>query len=777
MASEPTAPGDVDERFVGRAMERREDHHLITGDARYADDIQYPRATHLALLRSQYGHARIEDVDTSAAEDVDGVVAVYTADDLAADGVENRLPGDEPDFGVAAKRRILAEGKARYQGEPIVAVVAEDRYTASEAVDRIEVSYDRLDAVTDPSEGDGDGPSIHDHAPDNVAFEWEGGDPDATEAAFEDADRVVETDIEINRVMAVPMEPRAAVAQYQAADDHLTLEVSCQNVIAIQDDLAEMLGVPEQRVSVKAPDVGGGFGVKIQEYTGHVMASWASMQVERPVKWTATRTEALQSTHHSRRHSLTARAALDADARMVGLHMESTADVGAYLSQFTSRVSGSNVGTRLLGAYDIPNAAVEITGVFTNTTPMSAYRGAGRPEATYIIERLASACARDIGMDPAEFRRRNFIPPEEFPYETPFGATYDSGDYETAMDKALDIVDYDSLRERQAAAREEGRYLGIGLSSYIEICGGGAGSLQGGRVRMLPSGKVVALSSMVENGQGHKTSFAQIVADELGVDYDDVEVVEGDTDRVPEGGGTGGSKAVAMGGNALKASAENLREKARKIAAHELEAAPEDVAFEDGEFSVAGAPTRSVSMATVAERAYSTDLPPDLRRLEDTTFFSPEGSTAPFGTHVAVVEVDPDTGEVDFERYVAVDDVGTQINPTLLEGQIVGGIAQSVGQALYENAEYDANGTLVSGSLQDYALPRSFDVPEVEWDSTVTPSPNNPLGVKGVGEAGTIGAMPAVVNAVIDAVQPFGVDELDMPLTAEKVWDAMADER
>jgi carbon-monoxide dehydrogenase large subunit len=499
------------------------------------------------------------------------------------------------------------------------------------------------------------------------------------------------------------------------------------------------------------------------------------MQVERPVKWTATRTEALQSTHHSRRHSLTVSAALDEDARIVGLRMDSDADIGAYLSQYASRVAGTNVGTRILGAYDIPNAAIEITGYFTNTTPTSAYRGAGRPEATYIIERLASACARDLDMDPVEFRRRNFIPPEAFPYETSLGATYDSGDYEKALDKALDHVDYEAFRKRQKAERKNDRYLGIGFSTYIEICGGGVNALQGGRIRMLPSGKVFAYSSMVENGQGHKTGFAQIVADELGVDYDDVEVIEGDTDQVPEGGGTGGSKAMAMGGNALKASAETLRERARRIVAHEFETAAEDIEFEDGTFAVAGVPSRSLTVREVAERAYSADLPEELRGLEDTTFFSPDGATAPFGAHVAIVEVDPETGAIAFDRYVAVDDVGRQINPTVIEGQIVGGVAQSIGQAIFEGVEYDDNATLVSGALQDYAVPKSFDIPEIEWDSTVTPSPNNPLGVKGVGEAGTIAAMPAVVNAVIDALQPFGIDEIDMPLSNEKIWNAIDD--
>jgi carbon-monoxide dehydrogenase large subunit len=763
---------------VGEAVRRREDPHLLAGDAEYVDDIQYPGTTHLAILRSQYAHAHIESIDTSAAEDADGVLAVYTREDLLADGLDGTIPGDDPDHGASVDRPFLAGEKTRYQGDPIAGVVAEDRYVAHDALDLIEVEYERLDAVPGVSAAlDDDAPTIHEEAPDNVAFEWDEGEREATMAAFDGADRVVEIDLSINKVIAVPLETRAAVARYDAADGDLHVELGCQSVLGVQDHLSDVLGVPEHRVHVRAPDVGGAFGVKAQPYTGHIFAAWCSMQLERPVKWVATRTEAFTSTNHSRRHDLTARAALDDGGRITGLHVDSLADVGGYMTSGGAGVPTGAFGTRLLGEYDIPAAYVEVTGAFTNTTTLSAYRGAGRPEAAYVIERLASACARELGEDPVEFRRRNFIDPDDFPYETPFGSTYDSGDYEKPLDRALELVDYENLRERQAEAREEGRYLGIGISTYIEICGGGSGSLQGGQIRMTPSGKVLAMSSKVENGQGHGTGFAQVVADELGVDYDDVEIVEGDTDRVPEGGGTGGSSAMTMGGNALKESARKLKERAREVAAHELEADPEDLESEDGEFHVAGVPSRAMTIQEAAEAAYSGDLPEELRGMEDTTFFSPDGSTAPFGTHIAVVEVEPETGEITLEEYVAVDDVGNQINPKLVEGQIVGGIVQSLGQALLEGAEYDGNGNLVTGSLQDYALPRAEDVPEITWDSTVTPSPNNPLGAKGVGEAGTIGALPVVVNAVADALEPFDVpvDGIDMPLTNEAVWRAIGD--
>ncbi|PSQ16796.1 carbon monoxide dehydrogenase [Halobacteriales archaeon QS_8_69_26] len=763
------SPGDL----VGAPIERREDAHLLTGDTRFTDDVQYPRETHLAIHRSRYAHAAVEDVDTSAAETMDGVLAVYTREDLLAAGLDGTLPGDEPDYGVPVDRPLLAGDRVRYQGDPIAGVVAEDRYTAHEAADAIDVSYDRLDAVGDVTDAlDGDAPTVHEEALDNVAFDWEAGDAEATRAAMDEADEVVEVDLSINKVVAVPMEPRAAVARFQEGEG-LTVTLGCQSVLGVQDHLSDVLGIPEHRISVDAPDVGGGFGVKAQAYTGHVLAAWCSVQLSRPVKWVATRTEAFLSTNHSRRHEVTARAALSADGDLRAMGFESTADVGAYLTQGGALVPSLAFGTRLSGAYDVEAAHAHVTGAFTNTTTLSAYRGAGRPEATYLVERLVRESALELGEDPVEFRRRNFLDPDQFPYETPFGSSYDSGDYEGALDLALEHLDYEAFRERQERAREEGRYLGIGVSSYIEICGGGPNSLQGGVVRMTPSGKVVAATSLVENGQGHATGFAQVVADELGVDYDDVEVVEGDSDRAPEGQGTGGSTAMTLGGNALKEGARQVRERAREVAAHELEASPDDVEFEDGTFHLAGAPDRSLDIDEVARAAYSGSLPPELRGLEETAFFSPDGSTAPFGTHLCVVVVDPDTGEVDIDRYVAVDDVGTQVNPTLVEGQVVGGIVQSIGQALHEEAVYDDNGQLMTGSLQDYDLPRADDVPEIEWDSTVTPSPNNPIGAKGVGEAGTIGAMPAVVNAVLDALEPFDVETLDMPITDEKVWRAI----
>ncbi len=763
--------------LIGSAVQRREDPHLITGDAEYVDDIQDVRGLHLALCRSQYGHARIEEIDTSAAESHDGVVAVYTAADLDSLELDGRLPPDDPDDGVPIGQPVLADEHVAYQGQPVAAVLATDRYAAHRAVEAIDVDSERLDAVVDPVEAvEGDGPTIHEMAPDNVAFEWDAGDESATEAAIDAADHVVDVDIEINRVLPTAMEPRGAVARYAAADDELSVDISTQNPHAMRGALAVCLGMPERNIHVRSPDVGGGFGAKLQPYTGYILAAWAAMQVERPVKWTATRTEDVQSMVHSRHHVVDATVGVDEDGTIQGLHADTIAPVGGYLATGGATVP-TNLGVMANGQYAIPAAYVHTRGAFTNTTPLSAYRGAGRPEATYFIERTIRTVADALDLDPVEIRRRNAIDPDAFPYETGLGRTYDSGDYEATMDVALEKIGYEDFRERQAAARDNGRYLGIGLSCYVEACGAAPGWTEAGAVQLAGDGTAIVKSGTAEIGTGHRTAYAQIAAGELGIPYDDVEVREGDTEQTTEGGGTAGSRAMPVGGSAVRESAEDVREKARRIAAHQLEAAVEDVEFDDGEFTIRGAPERSVTIQEVAESAYIPSvLPDDVEPgLEATSYYDPPNYTFPFGTHVTVVDVDPETGEIDIERYVAVDDVGTQINPKIVEGQIHGGVVQGIGQALYENVEYDDNGTLMSGSLQDYAVPKAGFIPEMEWDSTVTECPHNPLGVKGVGEAGAIAAPPAIVNAVVDALEPFGVEDIPMPLTAETVWRAARD--
>jgi carbon-monoxide dehydrogenase large subunit len=763
-------PGEL----VGTSVQRREDPSLLTGEARYTDDIQHSQTAHLAIHRSQYAHADVETIDTSAAEAHDDVLGVYTHEDLVKSGIEGLLPADDPDYGVTVEHPMLARERVRYQGQPIAGVVATDRAAASDALGLIDIEYDRLDAAVGPTNALDGAPTVHEEAPDNAAFEWEVGDEQATDKAFGGAAHTVEINLVNNRVIPTAMEPRAAVARYQ--DNELIVEMSSQNPHTVQRDLSSSLDISTHRITVRVPDVGGGFGAKLQPYTGHVLAAWCAMELDRPVKWQATRTGDLASMVHGRHQHTTIETALDGDGLMQAIRARTVANVGGYMTHAGSYVPTIAYGRMLTGQYDVSTGHVAVTGAFTNTAPLSAYRGAGRPEACYAVERLANAAAREMEMDPAEFRRRNAIQPDEFPYKTPLGHTYDSGEYEKTLDAALDRTDYDDLRERQEVLRKEGRYLGIGLSNYVEACGVGPDVTEGGLVRMNPSGEVVAMTGTQDTGQGHATSFAQIVAETVGIPYDDVEVVEGDTDRVPGGGGTVASRSIGMGGNALRQTAEKLVEKGRKIAASQLEAAPTDLDFADGEFRVTGAPERSVTIQEVARTAYTGEIPEDVEPgMEETTFFTPEGSTYPFGTHVAVVEVEPDSGEISVERYVAVDDVGTQVNPKLVEGQIVGGVAQGVGQALYEGAEYDDTGNLLTGSLQDYTVPKAEHIPTIEWEYHVTPSPNNPLGTKGVGEAGAIAAPPAVVNAVVDALSPFGVTNLDMPLTSETVWRAVRD--
>ncbi|MGM0591472.1 MAG: xanthine dehydrogenase family protein molybdopterin-binding subunit [Halobacteriota archaeon] len=768
-------------KYVGTPQIRTEDPPLLTGEVQYVDDISKPNQAHLAILRSQYAHARIEDIDTSAAATHDDVVAVYTADDIEASGVPGYLPARAPDFvDAAAMRPLLASDRVRFQGEPVAVVVAEDKYAANYALDAIEVSYDRLDAVTEVAEARADdAPSLHDDAPRNTAFEYEIGDGAAVEDAFEVAENVVELTLDNQRILPTAMEPRAAVASYKPADGRLQVEVTSQKPHKHQHALATTLGLPDHKVRVVIPAVGGGFGAKGHNFHSEALASWCSMQLGRPIKWVATRTEDFMTTSHARAQLSDAALAFDDDGTIQGLRVRSTVNLGGYLCDAAAIISTFVYAELLSEQYAIPALHATVTGGYTNTTPTDSYRGAGRPEACYIVERLVETAARELGIDPVEFRRRNLIPPDAFPYTTATGATYDSGDYEATMDRALDLVEYADLRADVVEDRDQGVYRGVGLASYVESTGSGPGNHESGVVRVKPSGTVMVFAGTHDHGQGHRTTYAQIVADELGVPLEDIEVHEGDTSMIPEGNGTSGSRSTVVGGSAVSESAETIREKARQIAAHNLEAAPADIELADGEFAVKGAPNRSISFREVAQQAYSSsELPEGMELgLEATTFYEPDSLAYTFGTHVAVVEVDVDSGELDLQRYVAVDDCGTQINPKLVEGQMHGGLTQGIGQALYEAASYDSNGTLVSGSLQDYAIPKAFDVPHYETDYTETPAPNNPLGAKGIGEAGTIASPPAVVNAVVDALEPFGIEHVDMPLTPERIWRTVDEAR
>jgi carbon-monoxide dehydrogenase large subunit len=678
VAADDLDPGEL----FGSAVRRREDPHLLTGDAEYTGDIDHPDETHLALLGSQYANATVTSIDTSeAAAAMDRVLAVVTWADIEVSDAPGYVRTDDPDGGSAEsdaetgatspEQPLLADGRVVYQGQPVAAVVAEDRYRARDALDGIDVTYDRHDAVIDPREATDDAaPAVHDEAPKNVAFTWETGDEAAADAALDAADNVVELDLEINRVVPTAMEPRAAVAQYRPSEDALDVSLSTQKPHEMQGDLSHTLGVPDHRIRVRAPDVGGGFGAKLFPYTGYLLAGWCAMRVERPVKWVAPRTQDFLSMIHARHHLVHAEAGVDDDGRLRGFRADTTAPVGGFLVPAGSGVP-TNLGLMANGQYDVPGAYVHTTGVFTHTAPLSAYRGAGRPEETYFVERLVAEAARELDLDPVAIRRRNVIPADAFPFETGLGRTYDSGDYEATLDRALEMVDYAAVRKRQAAARKEGRYLGVGLSCYVEACGNAPGMYENGAVHVKPSGRVIVKAGTAEIGTGHETGYAQIVADELGVPAADVAVREGDTADIDEGHGTGGSRAMAVGGSAVKRSAQRVVEKARRIASHRLEVADADLEFEDGEFFVAGAPDRSVSFREVAAVAYEgvDALPEGMEPgLDETTFYDPANYTFPFGTHVAVVEVDPATGEIDLERYVAVDDVGEQINPKIIEG-------------------------------------------------------------------------------------------------------------
>ena len=761
-------------KAVGSPEVRREDPALLVGEARFTGDLDPSGVAHLAVARSQHAHARIEAVETADAAAMAGVLAVVTAADIEAADVPNVLPSETPDDVVAPDRPILAADRVRFQGEPVAVVIAEDPATAHAAADRVGVSYERLPAVTKPGTTSDDGPPIHDAAPDNVAVRWEVGDAAATNRAFETADVTVGLDLSNQRVLAAPMEPGAALADYRAADGTVTLDVSSQNPHDLRGWLADWLSLPAPDARVRVPAVGGGFGAKTQPYPAHFLAAWCSRRLGRPVAWRASRTEDSDGTIHGRDIHTTAEVALDADGSLLGLRAESTANFGAYLGHHAAAIATDGFGRMLPGAYDLPTYHLSVTGAFTNETPLSAYRGAGRPEATYVIERLLNAAARDLDTDPTALRRRNFIPAEAFPYETVGGHTYDSGDYTAALERAKTLLDYDTLRDRQRRLREERRYLGIGFSCYVDAVGGAPGDAESALCRVMPGGDVVVFVGPAENGQGHRTTYAQIAADELGLDPGVVRVRDGDTDSVPESYGTGGSRSIPIGGSAVVRAADRVREQARTVAAHALEAAPADLAFEDGTFNVRGAPDRNITLAAVAEQAHAGAVPAGQdASLEAAATYDPSTYTYPFGTHGAVVEVDPATGEVSLEDYVAVTDVGVQVNPKLVEGQVHGGVVQGIGQALWEGVAYDDNGNHLTGSFQDYALPRAEDLPEIRTASTETPCPHNPLGAKGVGESGAIAATPAVVNATVDALEPFGVDDIEMPLTAERVWAAM----
>ena len=769
----------------GSGIRRREDPRLITGSATYTDDIVLPGTLHAAMLRSPYAHARINSIDTSAASAAAGVVAVYTHEDTDGEIAPAPCAWLLPNSGLTiAEYHCIAKDTVRYVGDIVAVVVAETQSQAHDALDLVDVDYDPLEAVVAPKAASADGvPQLHAEIAGNQAFHWTvtgGGDIDE---AFAAADVVVRETIVQQRLIPNAMEPRAALARYVQATGELTLWNTTQNPHIVRFLCSLVNGVPEDRLRVIAPEVGGGFGSKIAVYPADFITVFCSKKLGVPVKWVETRSENYQATTHGRDHVQDIELAATSDGKIIGLRATVHAGMGAYLSTAAPGIPTILHGLMLSGVYEVPAIHEDVYGIYTNTTPVEAYRGAGRPEATFMVERLVDLLGSKLGLDPAEVRRRNFIPKFDDGHDVVTGLTYDSGDYDGALSKLLDKAGYADLRSEQEAARASGKYIGLGLSTYVEICGlgpsqvAGAIGFQGGLwesaiLRFHPSGKVNVMIGASPHGQGEETTFAQIVAGELGVSPDDVKVIHGDTESTPMGWGTYGSRTTAVGGAALALAARKIRDKAKIIAAHLLEAAVEDMEYDDGKFFVKGSPDTGKTIQDIALMAnVAWDMPEGVEAgLEATSFYDPPNFVFPYGAHLAVVEVDPESGSVDLKRYVAVDDCGPQINPVIVEGQVHGGIVQGIGQALWEEGVYDEDGQLLTGTMLDYALPRADLLPDIEVHSTVTPSPHHPLGVKGIGEAGTIASTAAVYNAVIDALQPLGVDSVNMPLTPERVW-------
>ncbi len=772
--------------LMGARVRRKEDPRLITGAAQYTGDLALPGMLHAAFVRSPYAHAKIKAIDTAAALALPGVVAVFTGPDLRGDYTSmpmdssgEKLDEDEADEavegtlgggGTARTNYPLSVDVVRYAGEAVAVVVAQSAVLAADAAQAISVDWEPLPVVATVAAALAEGaPRLYDSLPSNVARTWTRRNGDA-DAAFAAAHRTVKLSLVNQRLAGVPMEPRAGLAAPDPLTGGLVYWTSTQSAHGLRTELAKALRLPENSVRVIAPEVGGGFGVKIGLFPEDVVLGALARRLNKPVRWAEGRSEHMLATTHGRGQSAEIEAAVQADGKVTGLRVRVLQDVGAYpRSTFLANLTG----LMAVGVYHIPSVDIVNTSVFTNTTPIAAYRGAGRPEAAYYIERLMDAVAAELGLDPAEARRRNFIPPEAFPYKTATDFDYDSGEYDKALTRALEVSGYSELRAEQQRRLSDPALplLGIGLATYVEMCAFG---YDGTTVRAEPSGTVSVTTGVSPHGQGTHTTFAQMVADQLGVPFEHIVVRHGDTAQTPMGQGTMGSRSMAVGGSALLRTLDTVKAKAVRIAAHLLEAAPEDIELNDGRYQVKGVPSRGVTFAQIAKRAYTDDLPDGMETgLEATNFFHIGEATCPFGAHVAVVEVDRDTGAVRVRDFFSVDDCGPRISPMLVEGQVHGGLAQGMAQALWEEIAYDENGQAVTGTLMEYALPRASRLPTFTVDQTVTPSPTNPLGVKGIGEAATIGSTPAIVNAVVDALRPLGVRNIDMPLTPEKVWRAM----
>jgi carbon-monoxide dehydrogenase large subunit len=775
---------------IGASVRRKEDLRFISGHGHYTDDINRPNQSHAIIKRSDRPHANIRAIDTSAAKAAPGVVAIYTHTDLEAaalGGIPCGWQIHSKDGSAMAEpmHPILASGKVRHVGDPVVVVIAETKQQAKDAAELVVIDYEDLPAVSTMRDALKPGaPQLHAEAPNNLCFDWHLGDKELVDAAFARAHKIVKLDLLNSRLVPNAMETRAAIGDYDPMSGDYTLYTTSQNPHVIRLLMgAFVLHLPEHRLRVVAPDVGGGFGSKIYHYAEEAIVTWSAGKLKRPVKWTCDRSEAFVSDAHGRDHDSVAEMAIDEKGNFLALKVSTLANMGAYLSTFAPAVPTYLSATLLAGVYKTPAIYAEVKAVFTNTVPVDAYRGAGRPESTFLLERLMDVIARDTGMDRVALRRQNFIPADAFPYQTPVALQYDSGDYQTTLTSALAAADWDGFEARRAAAAAKGKLRGIGISTYVEACGiapsklvGALGARAGlyevAQIRVHPTGSVTVFTGTHSHGQGHETTFAQLVADQLGIPFENVDIVHGDTNKIPFGMGTYGSRSLAVGGTAMVKAMDKIIAKGKKIAAHLLEASVEDIEFAGGNFTVAG----TDKVKTIGEIALTAYVPHNYPieeiepGLEETAFYDPANFTFPGGCHICEVEIDPETGVTSVVGFTAVDDVGRVINPMIVEGQVQGGVAQGIGQALYEAAIYDSEAQLVSGSFMDYTMPRADDLPNISVGTETTLCTHNALGVKGCGEVGAIGSPPAVINAVVDALRDYGVRHINMPASPLKIW-------
>ena len=782
----------MSETGIGASIKRVEDQRFLTGNGNYTDDINRPGQAYAWILRSPHAHATLKSVDTSKAANADGVIAVLTGADMAADGVgglpcgwqihnKDGSPMAEP------AHPPLAHEKVRYVGDQVAIVIASTRDAARDAAELIDVEYGVLPAVVDMDTALGGGTLVHDDVPDNRCFDWEIGEKDAVDEAFDKADHVVSIDLVNNRLIPNAMEPRAAISDFDRSTGQYTLYTTTQNPHVIRLLMgAFVLQIPEHKLRIVAPDVGGGFGSKIFHYAEEAILTWAAAKVHQPIKWVAERSESFATDAHGRDHETHAELALDKDGKFLGLRVATKANVGAYLSTFGSSVPTYLYATLLAGVYTTPAIYAEVQTVFTNTVPVDAYRGAGRPECTYLLERLVTKAARQLGIDPVEIRKLNMIQPDQYPYQTPVALQYDCGDTPASFESALKAADYAGFEKRRTAAEKSGKLRGIGISTYVEACGiapsavagalgARAGLYESAQVRVHPTGSVTVYTGTHNHGQGHETTFAQLVSESFGIPADHVEISHGDTDQVQFGMGTYGSRSLAVGGPAILKACNKIIDKAKKIAAHIMEADVSDIEFADGKFTVAGTDKEmafgEISLAAYVPHNYPIEeIEPGL---DENAFYDPLNFSFPGGAHICEVEVDPETGDVEVVGFTAVDDVGRVVNPMIVEGQVHGGLAQGVGQAILEGCVYDDDGQLLTGSYMDYTMPRADDLPSFSVATQSVMGASNPLEVKGVGEVGAIGSPPAVVNAILDALAPLGVEDISMPATSHKVWQAI----